>query len=90
MQIWLNKDAIYQISYSAFNGKEYLETFDNEPIIIESIVDHDKQVRKEVCERLIEMLTTRAELIDTGFVAEFMFTTYDLQESVKEILSENE
>lgn len=43
---------------------------------------------KKLCERLVKMLTDRAELVQTGSVAEFMFTVYDLQESVKEILGE--
>ena len=55
---------------------------------LQSLADHDKQVRKEVCDNLVEMLTDRAELIDCGGCAEFMFATYDLQESVKEIQGE--
>lgn len=54
----------------------------------QSLTDYTKQVRKEVCEELCNMLTDRAVLIETGGVAEFMFTTYDLQESAKQIQGE--
>lgn len=55
---------------------------------LQSLVEHDKQVRKEVLDKLCDMLSDRAELIKTGSVAEFMFTTYDLKESINEILGE--
>lgn len=55
---------------------------------LQSLADHNKQVRKEVLGELMNMLGDRAELIDCGSVAEFMFTTYDLQESINEILGE--
>ena len=42
----------------------------------------------EICQELIDMLTDRAELIEAGLCAEFMFTIYDLRESVEEILKE--
>ena len=51
--------------------------------------DYAKQVRKEVVDELCDMLTDRAELIETGGVAEFMFTTYDLKESIKQIQGED-
>lgn len=50
----------------------------------ETVAFHDKQLLN----RLSEMLVNRAELIDDGYCAEFMFTVYDLQESIKEILGE--
>ena len=54
-----------------------------------SLADYTKQVRKEVLSELINMLGDRAELIDFGNgYAEFMFTTYDLQECSKEILDQ--
>ena len=55
---------------------------------LKSLADYTKQVRKEVLGELMNMLGDRAELIDCGSVAEFMFTTYDLQESINEILGE--
>ena len=55
----------------------------------QSLADYTKQVRKEVLSELINMLGDRAELIDFGNgYAEFMFTTYDLQECSKEILDQ--
>lgn len=42
----------------------------------------------EICQKLIDMLTDRANLIDFGNCAEFMFTVYDLEESIKEILEQ--
>ena len=58
---------------------------------LQSLSDHDKQVRKEVLSELMNMLGDRAELIDFGNgYAEFMFTTYDLQECSKEILDQIE
>ena len=53
-----------------------------------SLSDYTKQVRKEVLGELMNMLGDRAELIDCGGVAEFMFTTYDLSMCVEEILGE--
>ena len=57
----------------------------------QSLTDYTKQVRKEVLSELRNMLGDRAELIDFGNgCAEFMFTTYDLQECSKEILDQIE
>ena len=57
----------------------------------QSLADYTKQVRKEVLSELRNMLGDRAELIDFGNgCAEFMFTTYDLQECSKEILDQIE
>ena len=57
--------------------------------IIEHLADYTKQVRKEVLSELMNMLGDRAELIDFGNgCAEFMFTTYDLQECSKVILDQ--
>lgn len=54
---------------------------------LQSLSDYTKQVRKEVLGELMNMLGDRAELIDFGNgCAEFMFTTYDLQECSKVIL----
>ena len=56
---------------------------------LQSLSDYTKQVRKEVLSELRNMLGDRAELIDFGNgYAEFMFTTYDLQECSKEILDQ--
>ena len=58
---------------------------------LHSLADYTKQVRKEVLSELRNMLGDRAELIDFGNgCAEFMFTTYDLQECSKEILDQIE
>ena len=58
---------------------------------LQSLSDYTKQVRKEVLSELMNMLGDRAELIDFGNgYAEFMFTTYDLQECSKEILDQIE
>ena len=58
---------------------------------LQSLSDYTKQVRKEVLSELRNMLGDRAELIDFGNgCAEFMFTTYDLQECSKEILDQIE
>jgi hypothetical protein len=55
----------------------------------QSLADYTKQVRKEVVGELMNMLGDRAELIDFGNgCAEFMFTTYDLQECSKEVLDQ--
>lgn len=61
---------------------------DKKIITFNSLADYTKQVRKEVLGELMNMLGDRAELIDCGGVAEFMFTTYDLSMCVKEILGE--
>ena len=68
------------------NKKCWRETHPDCPLL--SISDYTKQVRKEVLGELMNMLGDRAELIDCGGVAEFMFTTYDLTMCVKEILGE--
>lgn len=54
----------------------------------EEIKQQLKSQPAEICQKLIDMLTDRAELIEAGLCAEFMFTVYDLQESVEEILQE--
>lgn len=76
---------IYQLKDSAKREKKYQEVIEK---LSKQEVNDTKHVRKEVCERLVEMLTDKAELIQTGSIAEFMFTVYDLQESVKEIQGE--
>lgn len=55
---------------------------------LKTLADYTKQVRKEVLDELCNMLADRAELIDFGGCAEFMFTTYDLQECSKELLDQ--
>ena len=58
---------------------------------LKTLTDYTKQVRKEVLGELMNMLGDRAELIDFGNgCAEFMFTTYDLQECSKELLDQIE
>ena len=69
--------------------EDYKDSRPNE-CLLQSLAEHDKQVRKEVLGKLMNMLGDRAELIECGFVAEFMFTTYDLQESINEILGETD
>ena len=69
-------------------GKESADNSRDEDCPLQSISDYTKQVRKEVLGELMNMLGDRAELIECGSVAEFMFTTYDLQESINEILGE--
>lgn len=90
MKIYVDDNEDYRITYSSRDGSECLESMGMQPIIVESLADHTKQVRKEVLDELCNMLADRAELIDFGGVAEFMFTTYDLQECSKELLNQTQ
>lgn len=79
-------------SITDLGGKEFQQVRmwfkDTDNVEILSLADHTKRVRKEVLGELMNMLGDRAELIDCGGVAEFMFTTYDLSMCVEEILGE--
>lgn len=87
MKVYVDSDN-YEIYYNSLNGRECLEPL-YAPLIVENIHDYTKQVRKEVLGELCNMLGDRAELIDFGNgCAEFMFTTYDLQECSKVILDQ--
>lgn len=70
----------------------YYKGFDNcERQFATHIAELQQQLKSqpaEICQELIDMLTDRAELIEAGLCAEFMFTVYDLRESVEEILKE--
>lgn len=69
---------------------ELLDYFNisDENKILPAIKQQLKSQPAEICQELIDMLTDRAELIEAGLCAEFMFTVYDLRESVEEILKE--
>lgn len=54
--------------------------------ILPTIKQQLKSQPAEICQKLIDMLTDRAELIKAGLCVEFMFTVYDLRKSVEEIL----
>ncbi len=90
MKLYIDtKDIGKTVSYKEENSKkQYLYAHDKEGFELKDISDYTKQVRKEVLGELMNMLGDRAELIDCGGVAEFMFTTYDLTMCVKEILGE--
>ena len=90
MKVYVDANDIGKtITYKKENGvRQYLYVHDKEGFIFKSLSDYTKQVRKEVLGDLMNMLGDRAELIDCGGVAEFMFTTYDLSMCVEEILGE--
>lgn len=70
-------------------GKGSADNSRDEDCPLIPLSDYTKQVRKEVLDELCNMLGDRAELIDFGNgCAEFMFTTYDLQECSKVILDQ--
>ena len=50
MKVYVDNNN-YVITYQPMTGRESLET-SQVPIIVESITDYDKQVRKEVCEEI--------------------------------------
>lgn len=55
----------------------------------EELKKHNKQIINDFTQKLIDMLTERAELINfSGNYSEFMFSVYDLQESIKQLESE--
>ena len=47
MKVYVDEND-YVITYCAMTGRESLET-SKSPIIVESLTDYTKQVRKEVC-----------------------------------------
>ena len=50
MKVYVDEND-YVITYCAMTGRESLET-SKSPIIVESLTDYTKQVRKEVCEKI--------------------------------------
>lgn len=61
-----------------------------ECILVEQnkFIQYKKKLLEENFNKLAEMLSIRAELVGKDNYAEFMFTVYDLTESIKEILEE--
>lgn len=90
--MWEELNQEGQMQVSVYDEELEYDVEYNHSIVVKSLQeylsDYTKQVRKEVLGKLMNMLGDRAELIDCGSVAEFMFTTYDLQESINEILGE--
>ena len=52
MKVYVDDNEDYRITYSSRDGSECLESMGMQPIIVESLADYTKQVRKEVCETL--------------------------------------
>lgn len=50
MKVYVDDNEDYRITYSSRDGSECLESMGMQPIIVESLADYTKQVRKEVCE----------------------------------------
>ena len=94
MKVYVDENDIKRniITYcNGTNTQQGLYVFGKDKIEVLSLTDYTKRVRKEVLSELMNMLGDRAELIDFGNgYAEFMFTTYDLQECSKEILDQIE
>lgn len=71
-----------------YTGKEVGEIERKYDEKIDTLEQQLQSQPAEICQELIDMLTDRAELIEAGLCAEFMFTVYDLRESIEEILKE--
>jgi hypothetical protein len=80
MKVYVDKNDVDVLDdlFEATNSYECWACNRDDNLEIVSLADYTKQVRKEVLSDLMNMLGDRAELIDCGGVAEFMFTTYDL------------
>jgi len=52
MKVYVDDNEDYRITYSSRDGSECLESMGMQPIIVESLSDYTKQVRKEVCEEI--------------------------------------
>lgn len=57
MKVYVDeKDSGTTVTFKEENGKrQYLYVHDKEGFIFKSLTDHDKQVRKEVCEKIREI-----------------------------------
>lgn len=62
MKVYVDSND-YVITYCGMTGRESLET-SKTPMVVENISDYTKQVRKEVCEEIIEEVK---KLIDKDF-----------------------
>ena len=56
MKVYVDDNDDYRITYSSRDGSECLESMGMQPIIVESLSDYTKQVRKEVISELINVL----------------------------------
>lgn len=52
MKVYVDDNEDYRITYSSRDGSECLESMGMQPIVVESLSDYTKQVRKEVCEEI--------------------------------------
>lgn len=59
MKVYVDDNEDYRITYSSRGGSECLESMGMQPIIVESLTDYTKQVRKELCEQIIELTRQR-------------------------------
>lgn len=53
MKVYVDDNEDYRITYSSRDGSECLESMGMQPIIVESLSDYTKQVRKEVVQEII-------------------------------------
>lgn len=88
MKVYLEeKDIGRKITtyHDGLGTQQGLYVYGEDKIEVLSLADYTKQVQKKVLDDLMNMLGDRAELIDCGVFAEFMFTTYDLEQCVEEL-----
>lgn len=52
MKVYVDDSENYRITYSSRDGSECLESMGMQPIIVESLSDYTKQVRKEVVQEI--------------------------------------
>ena len=91
MKVYVDEND-YVITYCAMTGRESLET-SKSPIIVESLADYTKQVRKEVCEEIKEKLrkqypTVYANIGESLFCSDCWLKIKELNEILDQIQGE--
>ena len=52
MKVFVDENEDYRITYSSHDGSECLESMGMQPIVVESLSDYTKQVRKNLIKEL--------------------------------------
>ena len=59
MKVYVDDNEDYRITYSSRDGSECLESMGMQPIIVESLSDYTKQVRKDVAQEVLSIIDNK-------------------------------
>ena len=94
MKVYVDDNEDYIITYSSRDRSECLESMGMQPIIVESLSDYTKQVRKEVCEEIKQKIekrnnSTRNANYSTEYKDGYSGCCCDIEDVLDQIQGEN-